>query len=163
MLNKRNTLCKKEFFHTVFDRVEKRKIEWAYMKNKVLVLSHDKLAGALVRTTEFIYGELEDLCFIDMPDPFDIEAYEKSIRLFIEENESVLVLCDLNGGSPFLTCMKIMRDHWENCEVLSGVNMPMLLEVAGNMDSLDLKELKALAVEAGKEGIVDIKERMARQ
>lgn len=132
------------------------------MKCKVLVLSHGRLAGSLAETVEFIYGSSDGLKYMNMPDPYDQTEYEDSIRAIIEENKEkgILVLCDLFGGSPFLTCTRIIRDYWDQMELLTGVNLGMLLELMSGIDELDIKELKEKALIAGKEGVVDIKERL---
>lgn len=135
------------------------------MENRVLVLSHGKLAESLVNTVEFICGSTEGISYINMPDPFDQLQYENMIRQIIEENKKkgVLVLCDLFGGSPFLTCTKILKEHWDQMELLTGVNLGMLLEVAGKIEDLGVKELKEVALNAGKESVVDIKERLGNR
>ena len=102
---------------------------------------------------------------MNMPDPFDQGLYEHDIRKIVEDNadEGVLILCDLFGGSPFLTCTKIIRDHWDTTELLTGVNLGMLLEIMGSIKEADIKELKEKALNAGKEGVVDIKERLGKR
>ncbi|MBR3251354.1 MAG: PTS sugar transporter subunit IIA [Erysipelotrichaceae bacterium] len=135
------------------------------MKCKVLILSHGKLAGSLSDTVKFIYGDDDGLGYMNMPDPFDQGQYENDIRKIVEDNadEGVLILCDLFGGSPFLTCTKIIRDHWDTTELLTGVNLGMLLEIMGSIKEADIKELKEKALNAGKEGVVDIKERLGKR
>ncbi len=135
------------------------------MKCKALILSHGKLAGALVETVKFIYGDTNGLEYINMPDPFDQNRYEQEIRQIVDENREngVLILCDLFGGSPFLTCTKIIRDYWEQSEMLTGVNLGMLLEIMGSIDRADIRELKDIAMNAGKESVVDIKERLGKR
>ena len=132
------------------------------MKCKVLVLSHGKLAGSLVDTVRFIYGSTEGLEYINMPDPFDQNQYEENIRRIIENNKNngVLGLCDLFGGSPFLTCTRIMKDFWDSMELLTGVNLGMLLEIMGSIEETEIRELKDKALNAGKESVIDIKERL---
>ena len=135
------------------------------MKCKVLVLSHGKLAGSLVETVEFIYGSSEGIAYMNMPDPFDQSQYERDIRNIVEENKEsgVLVLCDLFGGSPFLTCTRIIRDYWDQMELLTGVNLGMLLEIMSGIEEFNIKELKDNALNAGKNSVVDIKERLGNK
>lgn len=135
------------------------------MKCKVLVLSHHNLAGCLVDTVKFIYGSTEGIEYLNMPEPFDQTQYENSIRSIVEENSEsgILVLCDLFGGSPFLTCTRIIRDHWDRMEMLTGANLGMLLEIVGCIEDSDIKELKEKAKNAGREGVADIKERLGKK
>lgn len=50
----------------------------------------------------------------------------------------------------------------ENVEVVAGVNMPMLLEVLLNRKHKDLKSLVKIAIDAGKNGVVDFRERLVK-
>ena len=130
------------------------------MKCKALILTHGKLASALADTVEFVCGERENIIAIDLPDPFDQSAYEAAITDVVEENEGTLILCDLFGGSPFLTSARIVKEHADKTQLLTGVNLGMLLEIVPMLEEGDLNEIKEAAMRAGKEGIVDIKERL---
>ena len=48
-------------------------------------------------------------------------------------------------------------------EMITGVNMPMLMEVISNLEGHSLEELKKIALESGKSGIVDFKEAIERR
>lgn len=72
-------------------------------------------------------------------------------------------MCDLLGGSPFLTCTKIVRDYWDQTELVTGVNLGMLLEIMSGINNLSISDLKNIALNAGKEGVTDIKERLGKK
>lgn len=132
------------------------------MKCKVLLLSHDKLAGAFISAVEFVYGDTSGFGYINMPDPFDQMAYVKTIEDVVEENSEtgVLILADLFGGSPFLTSARILKNNYEKVELVTGYNLGMLLEIAPMIENSTIAELKEAALNAGRGGMVDIKERM---
>ncbi len=134
------------------------------MKCKALIMTHGKLAGSLYETVRFIYGSTEGLAYLDMPEPFDKNAYEATLEKIVSENEKegILILCDLFGGSPFLTSAKILKEHFQQVELVTGVNLGMLLELMTNIESASIEELKQIAVNSGKDGIVDIKERLGK-
>ncbi len=129
------------------------------MKCKALVLTHGNLAEAFVRAVNLIFGEVELLQFKNLPSNFNVEQYKAEIEEILNENQEtgVLVLTDLLGGSPYLSCVQIIRNHWNNVELVSGCNLPMLIEIVQNIDEMSINELKELAVEVGKAGIVDFK------
>ena len=83
------------------------------MKCKVLILTHGKLAGSLYDTVKFIYGSTDGLAYLNMPEPFDQSAYGKMIADIVSENkeQGTLILCDLFGGSPFLTSAKLLKEN----------------------------------------------------
>ncbi len=68
-------------------------------------------------------------------------------------SEGVLVLCDLMGGTPFNQAM-IASAATPNVEVVTGANLPMLLEtLATRMPESTLDELVECAVSAGRFGV----------
>ena len=48
-------------------------------------------------------------------------------------------------------------------ELVTGVNLGMLLELMANIESAGIKELKDIALSSGKDGIIDMKERLGKQ
>lgn len=47
-------------------------------------------------------------------------------------------------------------------ELVTGVNLGMLLELMANIETASITELKDIALSSGKEGIIDIKERLGK-
>lgn len=129
------------------------------MKCKALVLTHGNLAEAFVHAVHLIFGDLELLQYKNLPDPLNAAAYRAEITELLEENQEtgILVLTDLLGGSPFLSCSQIMKQHWNKMELITGCNLQMLLAIASELDEKSIAELKEIALEAGRNGIVDLK------
>lgn len=132
------------------------------MKCKVLVLTHSDLAEAFVKTVQLIMGSVELLTFKNLPASFDIESYKGEIEAILEENKEtgILVITDLLGGSPFLNCSQVIQKHWGEMELITGCNLPMLLAVADVIEEKSVAELKEIALEAGQNGIVDLKKQV---
>lgn len=132
------------------------------MKCKALVLTHSNLAEAFVRAVHLIFGDVELLHYKNLPDDLDIGKYKAEIVELLEENQEtgILILTDLLGGSPFLTCTQIMKQHWDKMELITGCNLQMLLAIAGELEEKSITELKEIALEAGRSGIVDLKSQM---
>ena len=132
------------------------------MKCKALVLTHSNLAEAFVRAVHLIFGDVELLQYKNLPDDLDIGKYKAEIVELLKENQEtgILILTDLLGGSPFLTCTQIMKQHWEKMELITGCNLQMLLAIAGELEEKSITELKEIALEAGRSGIVDLKSQM---
>ena len=70
--------------------------------------------------------------------------------------EGVLVFVDLLGGTPFNQAMMISQEI-DGVEVVTGANLPMLLELVLTRDGSTLEELAGQAVEIGQMGIVNKK------
>ena len=86
------------------------------------------------------------------------------IEDIVSENreDGTLILCDLFGGSPFLTSAKLLKENSDHMELVTGVNLGMLLELMANIETASITELKDIALSSGKEGIIDIKERLGK-
>ena len=61
-------------------------------------------------------------------------------------------MVDLFGGSPFNAASIIAMKN-DNVEIVTGVNLPMILETLGSRDFSNLSELLAIAENSGKEAI----------
>ncbi|MGN1399279.1 MAG: PTS sugar transporter subunit IIA [Erysipelotrichaceae bacterium] len=132
------------------------------MKCKVLMLSHSNLAGAFYDTIKFIYGDTSGFGYINMSEPFDQQEYIANIEKVIVDNKDtgIIILTDLFGGSPFLNTCKLMKQYGQYIEVITGYNLAMVLELAGSIQTDSVSELKQKALQAGCNGIIDVKERM---
>jgi mannose/fructose-specific phosphotransferase system component IIA len=74
----------------------------------------------------------------------------------------VLVLIDLFGGTPGNAAALGLRDR--SYAVVSGVNLPMLLEVLLSRSSgISVKELVDIALQAGQSSIIDVGARFEAQ
>lgn len=135
------------------------------MKGKVLLLAHGKLSSAFIDTIKLIYGDTQGLMNIDMPEPMDQQAYYDQIRNAIVENldTGVLILCDLLGGSPFLTCSRLLMEFRDQVEIVTGYNLPLLLEVMSSIENSTIQELKSKIMEKVPDSVVDVKERMFKK
>lgn len=129
------------------------------MRCKVLVLTHNNLAETFIKTAQMILGDVDLLQYKNMPEHFDIGQYKAEIEAILRENQQtgLLVITDLLGGSPFISCSQVVQRNWDGMELITGCNLPMLLAVAEEIENKSISELKRIAIEAGKNGIVDLK------
>ena len=128
---------------------------------KLLLISHGNLAKEVFNVLNMITGSTENVSYMTLPYGVDLEAYKSEIIKHIEESDQILILADLFGGSPFMIASKIYGTgkYNDKMAIVTGMNLPMVLEVTSQMNDKTLDELKKLAVEIGKEGIVDLSEK----
>ncbi|HET9751771.1 MAG TPA: PTS sugar transporter subunit IIA [Myxococcales bacterium] len=95
----------------------------------VVVATHGKLAEEMIRTAEAVVGPLAQVA------PVSIVASSPNVRADLEEairrvngGEGVLLLTDLLGGSPTNLCVSFLAEG--KVEVVTGVNLPMLLKLS---------------------------------
>ncbi|SQC36972.1 EIIAB-Man [Rothia kristinae] len=128
----------------------------------IIVAAHGETAPALLKTSGMILGEIEGVTpvtFLPGQGPEDLlEAYAAAVG----PEEDVLLLVDLFGGSPYNAGARFVAER-EHADVVTGVNVPMLLEVlpAAKRPTATVEKLVAKAVKAGSRGVRSFKETMA--
>jgi PTS system mannose-specific IIA component len=96
----------------------------------LVVATHGKLAEELLRTAEGIVGRLEQAEAVSVASS---SAMEEARERFgeaihrVDTGDGVLVLTDMFGGTPANLALTFLDDK---LEVLTGVNLPMLLKLA---------------------------------
>ena len=120
----------------------------------LLIISHCDLGRELLNAAELILGKL------DNADSVCISSTDKSEELFedisnklktLDKGKGVLILTDMFGGTPSNLSLSFLQD--DRVEVLTGVNLPMVIAVARDRGQLSLAELGRRAQEAGRRSI----------
>lgn len=124
----------------------------------IIVMSHGDMANGLKDTMMMILGEQEDIYFISFTPSDSIEDFRKRVNVIyhsIDEDRQVLFLTDLYGGTPnhVATAMKIAEPS--RVEVLSGVNMPLLMEATLGKTKV-LSDIVEHLREQGRGGMIRI-------
>ena len=129
----------------------------------VVITTHGHAAKALLATAEMIIGAQENVRCVDFVPGENGEVLAGKIRAAAAEldtSQGLLLLVDLWGGTPFNASSGIAHDD-AHCEVVTGVNVPMLVSVL--MEREDVNELGALAALAQREGADGVKALKTRQ
>lgn len=123
----------------------------------IIVGTHGIFATELLKSCEMICGEQKNVSAVTLipgEGPDDVVAkYEKAIAELDCEG-GVLFLNDLFGGSPYNAACRLVIAN-ENYGIVTGVNLPMLIEMCSAQmidEGLDIKALMEKAVAAGKNG-----------
>ena len=125
----------------------------------LIIGTHGSFSKELISSAELIYGKLENVSYITFlpgEGQSDLISKYNSIIDTLDKDSSVLFLVDLFGGSPFNTASILAMEN-ENMDVVTGVNLSMLLEVYPNIHSASLEELVEIAESAGKNSICSLK------
>jgi len=126
----------------------------------IIIGTHGTAAEQLLKTTEMLLGAQDNVAFIDFVPGENaetlIEKYNGKISE-LDTGDGVLFLVDTWGGSPFNAASRIAVDK-ERYEVVTGVNIPMLVETfMARDDNPRFDDLVALALETGREGVKALK------
>jgi mannose PTS system EIIA component len=120
----------------------------------LLIISHCDLGKELLNAAELIVGRLEAADSISITQTTEsseiLEEISKKIRS-LNQGQGVLLLTDMFGGTPSNLSLSFLND--EKVEVLTGVNLPMVIAVSNDRDRLTLGELGEKAEQAGKRSI----------
>jgi len=125
------------------------------MINFILV-SHGQMAAGIMNAAELISGKHNGVEVIDLKESDPIEELnnrmEKAILKLKESSDGIIIMVDLFGASPF-NVSSLTSAKFENVDVITGLNLPMLLETLLQRESLTLKEIVTLAKQSGIDGI----------
>lgn len=120
----------------------------------VLIVTHTDYGEYLLKAAEVILGPQEycKTVGVDVSQDMDeiLENLHKSVDR-LDTGSGVVILTDMFGGTPTNLSLSLLGSR--PLEVITGVNLPMLLKVLGSR-SMKLKELAADASAAGCQGIV---------
>ena len=125
----------------------------------IIIISHGKLAEGLKDAIEMIIGPQTQFKTLglfpeDNPDDFR-DAIETSIKE-IDDGEGVLIFADLFGGSPANAATYLLRLELQGIEIVTGFNLPMILEIINLRQDSDLKHLAKICKPAALQGIQQI-------
>lgn len=116
----------------------------------VVVVTHGQLATELVNAAETIVGDLPQFAAVSIGWHEDVEGAREEIRAAIERvrgPKGALLLTDMFGGTPSNLGVTFLEAN--QVEVITGVNLPMLIKLARLTASGDLL---GIAREMGEHG-----------
>ena len=121
----------------------------------LIIGSHGLFSEELLKSSEMVFGSQLNIATVTFK-PGEgtdnlLEKYNDALSK-LDCKDGVLFMVDLFGGSPFNAASTIAIKN-PNMEIVTGVNLPMLLEVFGSRDSSTLEELVSVAENAGKNSI----------
>jgi len=125
----------------------------------IVLTAHGEMANGLIDSASMIVGPIDKIRSVVLREGESPDTMREEIRKAVSSldgGEGVVILLDLFGGTPSNVCGVLAREL--NIEVVSGVNLPMLLEVVLNRESKSLREIREVAVGAGKKGILSVNE-----
>jgi mannose PTS system EIIA component len=127
----------------------------------IVVVSHGSFAKALISSAQGLIGRLKKIKGVTIRPRDTQKKVRDRIRREIAElddGDGVLILTDVLGGTPTNIAMPLLER--ENVEVVTGVNVPMLMTVSSYRKGKSLSEIASLVKQSGRRSIVLAKEVM---
>ena len=121
----------------------------------IVIVTHGQLGEALIEAAEFILSNRPDgieSVSIDLSQNVDKlrEKIATSIKK-VKQKDGVIILTDMFGGTPSNLSYSFLEEG--QIEVISGVNLPILIQAANTREKMDLAKLATNLEAFGKKSI----------
>jgi len=121
----------------------------------VVVVTHCRLAEELILAAQLVVGEdLKQFQAVSVdPKEGSEEIREKIVSAIrkVDGGQGVLILTDMYGGTPSNISLSFLEE--KKIEVITGVNLPMLLKLATYSNDMNLEELASFITDYGQRNI----------
>ncbi len=120
----------------------------------VVVVTHGQLATELVHAAETIVGDQPNFTAVSIGWHEDVQDAREAIAAAMErvrQPAGVLLVTDMFGGTPSNLGITFLEQ--DKVEVVTGVNLPMLIKAASLKDAASLTEVARTLREHGKNAI----------
>jgi len=120
----------------------------------LVIVCHGNLGAELIKVAEVIVGGLDKVQAVSIGSVVDVDTARDEIASAIKRldtSDGVLVLTDMFGGTPSNLSLSFLD---ENVEVLTGVNLPMIVKFANHRKDKGLKDVVQIVKEGGLKSII---------
>ncbi len=122
----------------------------------IVIVTHARLSSELLHATEMILGSLPLIEAVSIDRDMSVELVRNHLEQLIDrvgaDGDGVLILTDLFGGTPTNISAEFLRPG--KVEIITGVNLPMLIKASSARTSTGLDGLVKLLLEYGKKAIM---------
>ena len=120
----------------------------------LVVITHSGLATSLLRAATMITGELERCQAVELhpDDPADLLLGRLKEALSDVGETNTIIMTDMFGGTPSNVAMSFLVPG--SVEVLTGVNLPMMIEFFSRRERLPLEELSIKLQQVGRDSVI---------
>ena len=123
----------------------------------VIIATHGHFADGLVDSAKMFADDVPNIKVLDLTEDKTLDQYTNEVVKAVDEvdtGEGVIALVDILGGCPSTTVFRVKHKLHKNIEIVTGVNLPMIVSLLTLMEEdIDLKELAEALVKSGVEHI----------
>jgi PTS system mannose-specific IIA component len=121
----------------------------------LVIATHARLAAELIKACEMIIGPVQNVQAVGISGEDSVEAIRSCLSQAVEavggDGEGVIIMTDMFGGTPANISLAFLDPS--KIEVLTGVNLPMVLKFFNSQEGLPLPELAAILKAYGQQSI----------
>lgn len=124
----------------------------------ILIITHGGFGKEIIKSMEMIMGQQDNVYFLGLYPEEDPAVFSEKLRekiIELNKNGEVLVMVDVFGGTPSNASASNMKDLKFEC--VTGVSLPMLIEVALNRSRFTLDELVEMAIMTGTNCVINLR------
>ncbi len=123
----------------------------------IIVISHGNFADELISAVNFVLSSKPAIIMVGMnlDTTIDFDAFKKELKRTIkkvDKGNGVLLVTDMFGGTPSNISLTFLEE--DKVEVISGVNLPMLIKLATISEDTSLSDSVEIAEKAGRDNII---------
>lgn len=120
------------------------------MKKKLLIATHSTFAEGIKNAMELVTGTQDAVCTLCAytNDVSEVETPVKNIMESLSPDEELIVATDIFGGSVNNEFMKYLTK--QNVHLISGVNLPLLFELASALHDSDTEQAVKAAIDTAR-------------
>lgn len=123
----------------------------------IVIASHGELAPGIKQAGSMVFGDQPNVGAVSlMPSmgPDDIRAKIEECISSFDDQDQVLILVDLWGGTPFNQASAVLDGHEDSWAIVTGLNLPMLIEAyASRMSCESAQEVAVAVLKTAREGV----------
>lgn len=119
-----------------------------------VIVTHGHLAGELLAAAEMIIGPISHIAAVSIGWHDDVDAARDEVQRAISrvsQGAGVLLLTDMFGGTPTNIASMFLEEG--SVEVVTGVNLPMVIKLATYSAEDSLAEIARKICDQGRQGI----------
>ena len=121
----------------------------------LLIVTHGRLGEQLIESTRMIAGEIKNVVALSLEAGQEPSDYQRQIAQVLDTlPEGSVILADILGGTPCNSSAASSEKY--SIGIVSGVNLPMLLEAIYLREEMLGRKLAEALVRAGKDGVQDV-------
>ena len=120
-----------------------------------VIITHGELAASLSDVAEAITGDVSMVRTVALKGGEPTEDIRETLAGAVAEvdgNKGVLIFTDMFGGTPTNIALSLLEEG--NVEVITGVNLPVLLKFLNNRDEMEFNDLLGMLLDYGQKSIV---------
>jgi PTS system mannose-specific IIA component len=120
----------------------------------LVLVTHAGLAGALKSAAEMIVGTIDMCASVEVIPGEHADEIMARVVSAVEavSADGAIIMTDLFGGTPSNMAMSFLKEG--RIEVLTGVNLPMLIEFCSRRGRMSVADLATELLRSGREGII---------